>query len=305
MQAGARGITCAKLGEAEVMARAGIRDLLIANQVVGPLKMARLIDLARISDVIVAVDSEANAREIDQAARSAGLTINVLIEVDSGMHRCGTAPGEPTLTLARRVLSLTGLRFRGVMGYEGHAVALADRDLRVAGCESSAKLLVEAAEYVRANGIPVEIVSAGGTGSFDITGKVPGITELQCGSYATHDRAYREIGVEFENALTVLSTIISRPAPDRVIIDCGRKSCAPDHGMPAVRQRTDLDCVYLSEEHGKCNVLNPSCPLGPGDRIELIPGHGCTTINLHDEFYAVREGVVEAVWTIAARGKSR
>ncbi|MBM4079201.1 MAG: DSD1 family PLP-dependent enzyme, partial [Planctomycetes bacterium] len=196
--AGAFGITCAKLGEAEAMAKAGIRNLLIANQVVGSIKIARLAELARISGVIVAVDDVANGTQISAAAAAAGLKVNVIIEVNTGMNRCGTEPGQPTLKLARALLKLKGLNFRGLMGYEGHAVNIRDFAERKRVVEEALGKLVATAELLRKNKVPVEIVSAGGTGSYKITTAYKGITETQVGSYATMDGAYQDVGVEFE-----------------------------------------------------------------------------------------------------------
>jgi len=303
--AGAKGLTCAKLGEAEVMARAGIRDLLIANQVVGRVKIARLVELAKGSDVIVAVDSVGNAREISDVAQREGLRVNVVIEVDTGMARCGRAPGEDTLRFARRVLALPGLRFRGLLGYEGHAVMLQPREKRVEVAHAAARKLVATAQLLRDNDIEVEIVSAGGTGTYDITSRVAGITEIEPGSYLLMDGRYAQLDLGFEHALSLLALVISRPTPDRSVIDAGKKSLTEEFGLPKVKGMEGVELVGLSEEHGKLALADPTCPLAPGDRIELIPSHGCTTINLHDEFFAVRDGKLEAVWPIEARGKIR
>jgi len=303
--AGAQGLTCAKLGEAEVMARAGIRDLLIANQIVGPVKIARLIELAKVSDVIVALDSEENAREISGRAEDAGLRVNVVIETDIGMKRCGVAPGEAALEFARRVLAMPGLRFRGLLGYEGHAVMVDPREERVKTAEAAARSLVATADLLRDNGVEVEIVSAGGTGTYDITGRIEGVTEIEPGSYVLMDGRYGELGLGFEHALSLLALVISRPSPATAVTDAGKKALTEEFGLPKVKGIDGVELIGLSEEHGKLALSDPARPLPPGDRIELIPSHGCTTINLHDELFAVRDGKLEAVWPIEARGKIR
>ena len=215
LAAGAIGITCAKLGEAEVMAAAGIKDILIANQIVGAGKIARLVNLAAYTEVMVAVDDAANVAELDAAAQAKGVRLRVVIEVDIGMARCGVQPGRtrarPGAAASSRV---PGLRFEGVMGYEGHTIFHPDPEERRALTEPSVKLLVDTADLLRRNGIPVAIVSSGGTGTHFITGRYPGITEIQVGSYITMDSQYREgVGIDFAYGLTVLATVVSAPTP--------------------------------------------------------------------------------------------
>lgn len=234
LAAGALGITCQKLGEAEVMAEAGIGGILISSQIVGAQKIRRLVDLARHAQVLVAVDDARNVSDLSQAFVSAGATLGVVIEVDVGMMRCGVQPGEPTLALARQIIESPGLKFMGLMGYEGHTVSIRDGAERRQGASASLRLLVDTAEMLRHSGVPVGIVSSTGTGTFDTGGGFPGITELQVGSYATMDADYQEVGVPFECALTVLATVISTPREGLAILDAGMKALAPDHGMPRV-----------------------------------------------------------------------
>ncbi|HIC89537.1 MAG TPA: DSD1 family PLP-dependent enzyme [Anaerolineae bacterium] len=304
--AGAIGIICAKLGEAEVMATAGIRDILIANQIVGTHKIARLVNLAAYTDVMVAVDNAANVADLDAAAQAKGVRLRVLIEVDIGMGRCGVDPGEPTLALAHEIIASPGLRFEGLMGYEGHTVMIPDYAERKQQTEEGLGKLVATAELIRANGIPVSIVSSGGTGTYTITGNYPGITEIQAGSYATMDTQYRDVvGVtEFAAALTVLATVVSTPRPDVAIIDAGLKTMTQEFGLPVVARPDGWRLVSLSEEHGKLE-REDGPKLHIGDKVVIWPSHGCTTINLHDEFFVLRDGVLEAIWSIAGRGKIR
>jgi D-serine deaminase-like pyridoxal phosphate-dependent protein len=303
LAAGAIGITCAKLGEAEVMAQAGIRDILIANQIVGDLKIARLVNLARYSDVMVAVENLDNARAISAAAVDGGLRVRAVIEVDIGMGRCGTLPGNETLDLAAHLVKMPGLRFCGLMGYEGHLVMTPDWDERKRKVLADVAKLVTTADLLRAKGIPVEIVSSAGTGTYDITGHIAGITELQVGSYITMDAQYRNtVGVQFGYGLSVLCTVISTRGSNHAIFDGGLKTMTRDFGMPLCVQPGGWQVTGLSEEHGALKRTDGP-PLNPGDKIEIVPNHGCTTINLHDYYHVVRDGRLEAMWPIAARGK--
>lgn len=301
LRAGAIGVTCAKLGEAEAMARAGIRDILVANQIIGS-KIPRLMGLAAYTDVMVAVDDAANAEDLSAAAQAAGVTLRVLLEVEVGMGRCGVPAGEPALALARRVAALPGLRFEGIMGYEGHAVMIPNSDERRAAAEKAMAILVGTRDLLQRDGLPVKIVSGGGTGTYDVTGAYPGVTEVQAGSYATMDARYhRSVGIDFEPALTVVARVISAPRDDLAVIDAGLKTLTTEFGLPTVVQPEGWALQRLSEEHGQLR-REGSDPLRPGDAVELVPSHGCTTINLHDAYVVTREGRVEALWPIAARG---
>ena len=308
LEAGAIGITCAKLGEAEVMGRAGIKDLLIANQVIGEHKIARLVNLAAYTEVMVSVDHLENARALSEAAQAKGVALRVLIEVDIGMGRCGVdaagAVGEPALVLARELLRRPGIRFEGVMGYEGHTVMYPDLGERRQAAESAIAKLIATRDLLIAHDISVPIVSGGGTGTYQITGDIEGITEIEAGSYATMDAKYRSVGIDFEYALSVVARVISVLRPDRAVIDAGMKTLAPEFGMPLLIRPADWSMIKLSEEHGFLQ-RDSGEPLRVGDTVEIIPAHGCTTINLHDDYVVTRDDVVEAVWPIAARGHIR
>jgi D-serine deaminase-like pyridoxal phosphate-dependent protein len=301
LRAGAIGITCAKVSEAEVMAHAGIQDLLVANQVVGPEKIARLVALAAYTRVLVAVDDADNAGAISSAAVARGVKVGVLLEIEVGMQRCGVAPDEPALALAQRVASLPGLYLAGIMGYEGHAVMIMDPAERARVAQEAMALLVATRDQLVDAGLPVEIVSAAGTGTFDITGNVAGITELQAGSYATMDTRYREVGAPFENALTILSRVLSATESDIAVTDAGLKTMTTEFGMPDLLGIDGWRVHSLVEEHGILHRTDGRM-LRRGELVEFIPSHGCTTINLHDAFYVTRNDVVEAVWPISARG---
>ncbi len=303
---GAHGITCAKLGEAEALADEGLDHFLIANEVVGPHKWRRLAALAERVDVIVAVDDLDVARATAAAAREHGSTVSVVVDVNAGMDRCGVPPGEPALDLARRCADLPGLRFRGLMAYEGQVVMLPRAEKEVAARESVAKL-TDTAELCRGAGLPVEVVSAGGTGSWDITARCPGVTELQCGTYALMDLLFRERGGagQFDFACTVLTTVVSRPGPERAITDGGKKAIHPDFGLARAVQPDGVELTALNSEHGILRLASPGSPLRPGDRVRFVPSYLEGTINLYDRAYAVRGGTVVEEWAVTGRGRSQ
>ena len=233
---GAVGITCAKLGEAEVMTEAGIKDILIANQIIGPTKIARLIGLLHHTRVTVAVDDPENMRELARAAAEQGVELDVLVEVNTGMNRCGVEPGEGAVQLARVASDLPGLRFRGIQAYEGHLVNIQNDDERAGRVAEAMAPIIATRRAIEQAGIPVGIVSGGGTGTFAHTGTVEGFDEVQAGSYVFLDSTYAGvggIGERFTPALTVLATVISRPTPERIVLDTGRKTVGVDHGTPA------------------------------------------------------------------------
>lgn len=310
--AGAIGVTCAKLGEAEAVIHAGVRDVLIANQVVGSHKIARLINLARHSEIMVAVDNPQNVRDISAAAAAKGVTVRMLVEVNVGMNRCGVESGKPALELAKQIRQSPNLKFEGLMGYEGHTVAKPDLKEREANVREAMQHLIDAKHYLEKHGVEVSIMSGGGTGTFNITGSIPEMTEVQAGSYVFMDSTYRNVegvGEQFDCSLSVLATVVSRPAPDRIIVDTGLKVLAKEFGIPQPIGITGVEMTGLSEEHGTLKfvgqVSDTDVPLTPGDKIEILPTHCCTTVNLHDRYYGIRNGIVESVWDIAARGKSQ
>jgi D-serine deaminase-like pyridoxal phosphate-dependent protein len=294
------GITCATVSEAEVAAAIG-DDILIANEVVGTRRCDRVAALAREVAMTVAVDSVTGLDQLSVAARAAGVTIGVLVDLNVGQGRCGVTPGDEALALARRVMASAGVTLRGVMGYEGHLQPLRDRGEREARTREALHGLVETAQRMRASGLPCDVVSSGGTGTFDISGRIAGITEIQAGSYALMDTDYASVGVPFEHAFSVLGTIVSRPAPDRCVADCGHKSMTKDHGNPAVKGIDGATVTSLNDEHATIAVP-PTSTLAIGDLIQLLPSHTDPTVNLHDVFYAVDGDRVVDIWPIAARG---
>ncbi len=302
LAAGAIGLTCAKVGEAEALTDAGIQaDLLIANEVVGSTKVDRLARLASRTRLTVGVDNAANVAALGATASRAGVTVGVLIDVDTGMKRCGVAPTDAPV-LAQVVARTPGLRFRGIMGYEGHTVFITDRQQREAATRAAMAMLLEARDRIVASGLDVEVVSAAGSGTYDITGTISGVTEMQAGSYILMDTRYRGVGLPFACALTVLATVISRPVPERAVLDVGMKGITPEFGLPEVVGWPGAKVARLSEEHAIL-TLEPDSAVLPGAHVELIPSHGCTTINLYDRFYAVRGNEVTGEWPIVGRGR--
>jgi D-serine deaminase-like pyridoxal phosphate-dependent protein len=304
IEAGAHGITCAKVSEAEVLMKAGVKDILIANQVVGSKKINRLLDMLNEADVKVAVDSEHNIRELAQAAAARGLELGCLIEINVGLPRCGVSP-ERAPDLARLVESLSGLELKGVMGYEGHVVAVEDKEHRDEGCLKSMAILIEAKDRIEEAGLACEIVSAGGTGTYQVSGTYPGVTEVQAGSYVMMDAKYAKLGLGFEKAVTILSQVISIPSHNMIIIDAGIKTMTYEFGWPELIGVPNTRLGFLSEEHGHLLVEGEAPDIKIGDKVELYPTHICTTVNLHDKIYACRGDQVEDVWPIEARGCSQ
>lgn len=294
------GLTCATVSEAEAAAEF-CSDLLIANEPIGPGKCERIAALARRVRMIVAVDSTAGLGAISAAARHAGVAVGVLIDLNVGQTRCGVLPGAAAVALAKEAASTPGVRLRGVMGYEGHVVSLPDRVEREARTREAMAGLVETAALVRAAGLRCDIVSAGGTGTYDISGRIAGITEIQAGSYVLMDTDYGRLDVPFEQAFWALGTIISRPDPGRCVADCGHKSMTKDHGLPTVRGIEGASVVSLNDEHATITIPSDST-VAIGDRVFLRPSHTDPTINLHDVFYALEGEKVVGVWPIAARG---
>ena len=286
ISAGAIGVTCAKLGEAEVMAAAGIQDILIASQVVGQTKVTRLANLCHHADVMVAVDSIENVRQLSDAANQAGVSIRVVVEVNTGMDRCGVQPGESALALAKQIAELPGLRFSGVMGWEGHTVGIENPDEKKRCVHQAVESLVATAQMIRSAGLAAPIVSCGGSGSYRITALIPGVTELQAGGAVLGDVTYTGYGAQTEPGLFILATVISRPAPERAVVDAGRKAMNGEVSMPVARNFPGLHLKKLNAEHGILVVDDPNTEIKVGDKLDFIAGYGDNTVFLHD--YSIR-----------------
>lgn len=300
LAAGARGVCCGNLAEAEVMSAAGIDDLLITRQIVQPGQIARLALLAGRAAVMVVVDDAAIVRRLDRAGCAAGSSIGVLVDVDVRLGRSGVAPGAPALRLAEMVAASPGLRFCGLMGYEGSMHGLT-AEQRAEECRRALGLLVATAKQVERAGIAVPVVSAGATSTYAIAATTPGVSEVQAGSYLLGDGRYRQTTPEFAPAVAVLASVISRPSATRVTIDAGQKKLTADGGLPEPAI-AGLRVVALNEEHGQLERYADGPRLRVGDTLMLTPQHASTTINLYERIYGLRDGKVVTVWEVTARG---
>jgi D-serine deaminase-like pyridoxal phosphate-dependent protein len=296
---GAIGLCCAKLGEAEVLAEAGIGPLLVTTEIAGEPKVSRLVALRRRADVMGVVDDPEVARALSGAMAAAGLILDVLVDVNVGQGRTGVAP-DGAGELAACVASLAGLRLRGIQAYEGHLQHVYQEAERRAQWRSCADRMLAARDQIAKRGLAVEIVSTAGTGTCAFAAELPEVTEVQAGSYPFMDCDYARVeGLPYESSLTVLASAVSRQRGDTAVIDAGWKAISTDAGMPAVKGRPELEYESKGDEHGGVRGAR----LVPGERVELIPSHCDTTVNLYDRYVCVRKGVVEAVWPIAARGR--
>jgi D-serine deaminase-like pyridoxal phosphate-dependent protein len=299
------GVTCGKVSEAEVMAAVGIRDLLIANMIVGKPKLERVAALCRSgADPIVACDHYAQVEPLAEVCRRVGVSCRVVIEINVGMDRVGIRPGRDTFDLAEAIDRLPGVEMVGLMGYEGHLHQVADPREKRAKINEAMGVLEYCRDGLTKKGICCDIVSAAGTGSYQFTADHAAITELQCGGGIFGDPKYTDqYGVTgLEAALTVLTTVVSRTRIERAIVDAGRKAVNGDMCMPVVKGFPDAKVVQLSAEHGWIDLGPGSQDLKIGDKIELIVGYADFTTVLHDAFHVLRDDRLEAVWPIAARG---
>jgi D-serine deaminase-like pyridoxal phosphate-dependent protein len=304
MAAGAIGQTCGKVSEAEVMAAAGIRDLLIANMIVGEPKLERVAALCRSADPIVACDHYAQVEPLAETCRRRGVSCRVVIEVNVGMDRVGIRPGRDTFDLAEAIDRLPGVQIVGLMGYEGHLHQVADPTDKRAKINEAIGVLQYCRDGLQKKGIRCDVVSAAGTGSYQVTAEHPAVTELQCGGGIFGDPKYtQEYGAAgLEPALTVLTTVVSRTRIERAIVDAGRKAVNGDMRMPSVKGFADAKVVQLSAEHGWIDLGPSAQDLKIGDKIELIVGYADFTTVLHDCFHVFRDERLETIWPITARG---
>jgi D-serine deaminase-like pyridoxal phosphate-dependent protein len=312
LAAGAVGITCAKTTEAEVLVGAGVTDVFIANEVVGPVKVARLRELSRRATLSVGIDDPAQAEPLAQAFAEEGRPLSFSIEVDTGLGRCGLPPGRPVLALAEQLVCLPGLQLRGIFTHEGHVHRAREKAELEAMALAAGRAMVETAQLLRRHGLPCAVVSVGTTPAALITPTVPGVTEARPGSYVFYDRCHLRTwsATEEDLALTVLTTVISRPARDRVVVDAGTKVLSADHvgtrfdTFGLIRDHPDWRFLAANEEHGMVAVP-PEAEVAIGDRVEVFANHNCVVMNLADDVHVLRGGEVTARWRVAARGASR
>ena len=304
---GAVGVCVQKVTEAEALVAGGVKDILIANEVVGTPKLKLLAELNKQARVAVCVDDASNVSALDEAARAAGVRLEVLVEIDVGANRCGVEPGAPAVALAQHVVACGNLRFAGLQAYQGSA-----QHIRKVGDRRDA--IARAVDEVRATtrllgaaGIECNYVTGAGTGSYMFEAASSTYHELQAGSYIFMDADYArnewtESGTpQFEHSLYVWTTVMSAPTPGRAVVDAGLKASSIDSGMPRVADYGDVECVRMSDEH--CVLeLSGATRFKVGDKLKLIPGHCDPTVNLYDSYVCVRGGRVEALWPITARG---
>jgi D-serine deaminase-like pyridoxal phosphate-dependent protein len=304
IQAGAVGVCAAKLAEAEVLANAGITDILLTSEVAGAGKVERLVALAsRLPDFKAVVDNQPVVEQIARLARERGVTVKLLIELDVHTGRSGVVTPEGVLDLANAIRDTDGVEFVGVHGYAGHA-QVRPEDERIERNGPAMEILAETVELLKEQNHDVRYVTGGGTGTCAMDVENGVLNEVQAGSFLLMDVLYRNAGVPFENALRCQTTIISRPTAERAVCDAGGKTMSHDGGPPEVENRPGVRYLRGSDEHGSIAVdpAELEGELKVGDIISLLPSHVCTTINLHDVLVGVRNGVVEAVWPIEARG---
>jgi D-serine deaminase-like pyridoxal phosphate-dependent protein len=304
VKAGATGACVAKLSEAEIMCEKGFDDLLITCEIIGAPKVRRLVELwQKHRSIKIVVDSDIGAWAINAAIPTDDGKIDVLIDLDVGLHRTGVQPGASALALAKTIASLPHLNLIGVQGYEGHLQHLHSLEDRKAQCLESMRILTSTADALRDAGHSIEVVTTGGTGTAEFCASVPGVTEVQPGSFLFMDTDYRAaIGSNYGNSLTILSTVLSVQGPRIVTIDAGLKSLTTDSGL-AECKAPGYKYGVLGDEHGSLKWEEGGQALGVGDRVEMVPSHIDPTVNLHDVYYAYRKGVVEEIWEVDGRGK--
>ncbi|WP_127562917.1 3-hydroxy-D-aspartate aldolase BhcC [Nioella ostreopsis] len=310
---GAVGVCCQKVSEAEVFARAGIKEILVSNQVRDPGKIARLVQLPLLSggEVIVCVDDVANVADLSAAAGKAGTNLGVFIEIDCGAGRCGVSTTPAVVEIAKAVVAADNLTYRGIQAYQGamqHMDSFDDRKVKI---DTAIAQVQDAVNALNAEGIETELVSGGGTGSYHFESNSGLYNELQCGSYAFMDADYGRIldqngkridAGEWENAFFILTSVMSHAKADKAICDAGLKAQSVDSGLPVIYGRDDVEYIKCSDEHGV--IADPNGVLKVNDKLRLVPGHCDPTANVHDWYVGVRNGKVECVWPVSARGRA-
>ena len=309
---GACGVCCQKVSEAEVFARGGIRDVLVSNQVRDPQKIDRLARIPLLgARAICCVDDLSNIADLSAAAMRHGTVIECLVEIDCGAGRCGVTTTPEVVALARAIDAAEGLKFAGIQAYQGAMQHLDHYEDRKAKIAVAVAMVKDAVDTLAAEGIACDIVGGGGTGSYYFESTSGVYNELQCGSYAFMDADYGRIldesgnridRGEWENALFILTSVMSHAKADKAIVDAGLKAQSVDSGLPVIYGRDDVEYVKCSDEHGV--VADPKGVLAINEKLRLVPGHCDPTCNVHDWYVGVRGGKVEVVWPISARGKA-
>lgn len=309
MELGAVGICCQKVSEAQALVYGGVNNVLVTNQIVGAPKLQRLAALARQAKLGVCVDNAANIDDLNQAMAATGATIDVLVEIDVGAHRCGVQPGTEALHLAQRIDSAPHLHFAGLQAYHGNAQHIRNYEERREATDKAIAATRETVELLQSHGLHCDIVGGAGTGSYSFEAGSNVYNELQAGSYifmdADYSRNQKQNGAffdEFEHSLFVYTTIMSKTRSDQIIVDAGLKALSVDSGMPQVVGMPAVSYLRASDEHGVLALDEEHDNLQVGDKIRLIPGHCDPTVNLYDWYVGVRNQRVETLWPISARG---
>ncbi len=309
---GACGVCCQKVSEAEVFARGGIRDVLVSNQVRDPAKIDRLACIPKLgARTICCIDDQANVSDLSAAAVRHGTQVECLAEIDCGAGRCGVTDTPSVVAIAKAVDAAPGLKFSGIQAYQGAMQHMDSYEDRKAKIDIAVAMVRDAVDALKAEGLECDIVGGGGTGSYYFEGTSGVYNELQCGSYAFMDADYGRIldkdgnridQGEWENALFILTSVMSHAKADKAICDAGLKAQSVDSGLPVVFGRDDVEYVKCSDEHGV--IADPQGVLAINERLRLVPGHCDPTCNVHDWYVGVRDGKVETVWPVSARGKA-
>ena len=307
---GACGVCCQKVSEAEVFARGGIKDILVSNQVRDPAKIDRLARLPKLgARTICCVDDLANVADLSSAAQKHGTEIECLVEIDCGAGRCGVTTTPDVVAIAKAIDGAEGLKFSGLQAYQGAMQHLDSYDERKAKIDIAVAMVKDAVDTLKAEGLDCDIVGGGGTGSYYFESNSGVYNELQCGSYAFMDADYGRIldkdgnridQGEWENAFFILTSVMSHAKADKAIVDAGLKAQSVDSGLPVIYGRNDVEYIKCSDEHGV--VMDPNGALKVNDKLKLVPGHCDPTANVHDWYVGVRNGKVECLWPVSARG---
>ena len=307
---GSVGVCCQKVSEAEVFARGGIKDVLVSNQVRDPKKIERLANLPKLgARTIVCVDDVDNVADLSAAAIKAGTELEVFVEIDCGAGRCGVTTTPAVIEIAKAAEAADNLKFTGIQAYQGAMQHMDSYDDRKAKLDVAIAMVKDAVGGLKAEGIECELVSGGGTGSYYFESNSGVYNELQCGSYAFMDADYGRIldedgnridRGEWENAFFILTSVMSHAKADKAICDAGLKAQSVDSGLPVIYGRDDVEYIKCSDEHGV--ISDPDGVLKVNDKLRLVPGHCDPTANVHDWYVGVRNGKVEVVWPVSARG---
>jgi D-serine deaminase-like pyridoxal phosphate-dependent protein len=299
------GIAVTTVGEAEVFAEHGFTDIFVANEVVTAAKIRRLCALAQRATITVAVDQARNVADLAAAASSHGVTLRVVVDIHTSANRCGVAPGQPAVTLAQTVRAAPGLAFVGLMGYES-VVLSDDAEARTRSARHSAQQVLDTRQLLEHAGFDVQVVSVGSTASYESVGTMSGVTEVPAGTYALMDARYSRVLTQLRPAAKIITTVTSRPEPTTAITDAGQKAVSVDRGLPDVADFPDAAASSLSAEHCRLQLTSAGDrALRLGSKVWLIPADLGTCVNLYDYIHAVRQGRLEAVWNVAARGQYR